>query len=55
MKDKIPSLLHGYEINYYTYDSNNNDYFKIMIINDEKHKLYDDVRHLEIILNKEFN
>jgi len=136
MKDKIPSLLDGYDINYYTYDSNNNDYIniiidkinntinnyrqnnkqwtlinsyslnnnfinliqnifkinilhykikiskknkkiiiifndnintrlnitgKIMIINNEKHELYqyshlyDEIKHLEIILNKEFN
>jgi hypothetical protein len=136
MQNKIPSLLHGYEITYYTYDSNNSDYIdviidkindivknyrinntkwtlinsyslnknlinliqnifkmsilhykikiskknkkiiiifndnintrlnitrKIMIINDEEHQLYeykdlyDEVKHLEIILDKEFN
>ena len=136
MQDKIPSLLHGYEIIYYTYDSNNTDYIneiidkindtianyrqnnkqwtltnsyllnknlinliqnifkieilyykikiskknkkiiiifndnintrlnitrKIMIIDNEEHEiysykdLYDEVKHLEIILDKEFN
>lgn len=136
MQNKIPSLLDGYEITYYTYDSNNSDYIdviidkindivknyrinntkwtlinsyslnknlinliqnifkmsilhykikiskknkkiiiifndnintrlnitrKIMIINDEEHQLYeykdlyDEVKHLEIILDKEFN
>jgi hypothetical protein len=36
MQNKIPSLLHGYEITYYTYDSNNNNYIDVIIdkIND---------------------
>jgi hypothetical protein len=136
MQNQIPSLLHGYEITYYTYDSNNNDYIgviidkiidtitnyrknntkwtltnsyslnkhlidliqdiftieisyykikiskknkkiiiifndnintrlnitrKIMIIDDKEHQLYeykdlyDEIKHLEIILDKEFN
>jgi hypothetical protein len=31
MQNKKPSLLHGYEITYYTYDSNNNDYIDVII------------------------